>query len=75
MDPSPAWFFKATELESPITEHALVLVAGNGMETHALGSAVFIAAELAITAKHVVEEFWNRLGSGNRFEGERPLEG
>ncbi len=75
MDPSPVWFFKATELESPITEHALVLVGGNDIETYALGSAVFIAAELAITAKHVVEEFWNRLGAGHRFEGGRPLEG
>ena len=75
MHPSPVWFFKATELESPITEHALILVGGNGIETHALGSAVFIAPELAITARHVVEEFWNSLGSWNRFEGERPLEG
>ena len=73
--PGTPLLFKATELESPITEIALVLVGGNAIETHALGSGVFIAARLAITAKHVVEEFWNRLASGNRFEGERPLEG
>lgn len=75
MESDPVWFFKATELESPITEHALVLVGGTELETHALGSAIFIAAELAITARHVIQEFWSRLGGWNKFEGQQPLEG
>jgi hypothetical protein len=42
--------------------------------THALGSGVFIPAGLSITAKRVMQAFWNRMGSGIRFQGERPLE-
>jgi S1-C subfamily serine protease len=67
-------FFNATQLDSPITEHALLLVGGDGAATYALGSAVFIAPELAMTARHVVQEFWKRLGPGTRFQGERPLD-
>lgn len=74
MKASSDWFLKATELESPITEHGLLLVGVDDSAAHPLGSAVFIAAELAVTAKHVVEEFWNRMGPDIRFQGERPLE-
>ncbi len=68
-------FFKPTELESPITEHALVLVGGDDLASYALGSAVFIAPGLAITAKHVIKEFWTQMGPETRFEGELPLVG
>jgi len=72
---APSWFFKATELESPITELALLLVGRDGHLNDALGSGVFIAPGLGMTAKHVVEEFWKRMGSGVEFAGERSLEG
>jgi S1-C subfamily serine protease len=74
ISPPDVSFFRSTELESPITEQALLLVGGDGAATHALGSAVFIATELAMTARHVVEEFWNRLGPGSPFQGEQQLE-
>jgi hypothetical protein len=52
-----------TELESPITEHALLLLGRNGVTNNPIGSAVFIAAGLALTAKHVVAEFWRLYGA------------
>lgn len=75
MDQQSVSFFVATELESPITEFALLLVGGDGRSTMALGSAVFIARELAISAKHVIEEYWNQFGSSYPFAGEKPLTG
>jgi OpgC protein len=45
------------------------MVAGNG---HALGSVIFIPAALSMTANYVMQEFWNRMGPGIRFQGERP---
>ncbi len=58
-----------TELESPITEHALLLLGRDGVTNNPIGSAVFIAAGLAITAKHVIEGFWQLYGTpGVRLE-------
>ena len=50
-------------LESPLTEDVLVLLGRNGLTNNLIGSAVFIAPGLALTAKHVVEEFWRLFGT------------
>jgi hypothetical protein len=66
----PNWQLKRTELSSPITEHALVVVGiDRNAHYHPIGSAVFIAAGLAMTAKHVINEFWRRMGPGTQFAG------
>ena len=67
--------FVSTELESPITEMGLLLVGRQGNMTKALGSAVFIAPELVMTAKHVVTAFWDEYGNGMPASGQRPLRG
>jgi hypothetical protein len=68
-------FLKSTELSSPITEVALLLVGYDNDQILPLGSAVFIAAGLAMTAKHVIEEFWKQMGSSRPFAGSTPLSG
>ena len=52
-----------TRLESPLTEDALLLLGRDGITNNPIGSAVFIAPGLALTAKHVVEEFWRLYGT------------
>src|SRR5579863_3235549 len=75
VSPNEAHFLRATELSSPITAVTLLLVAYRGDEVLPLGSAVLIAAALAMTARHVIEEFWFRLGNGLPFFGARELKG
>jgi hypothetical protein len=72
---SSDWLFRTTELESPITEFALLLVGRDGALSHPIGSAVFIAAGLVMTAKHVIDEFWRRMGPGTPFTGKQEKTG
>ncbi len=60
--------FKHTGLASPITEFALALAAKKDGLWVPSGTAMVIAPYLALTAKHVIEDFWRR------FE-EVPLDG
>jgi hypothetical protein len=75
MLPNERHFLKPTELSSPVTQVALLLVGYTETEALPLGTAVFIAAGLAMTAKHVVEEFWRQLGDDRPFQGSTALEG
>jgi hypothetical protein len=56
--------FKGTPISDIITEHALVLMGDNGSIVQPAGTAVFIAPELAVTARHVIEDFWTALEQG-----------
>jgi hypothetical protein len=62
----PSWYFRPVEVESHYTEYALVLVGYDGERSWALGSAVFIAPDLIMTAKHVTEEAWRSSGRSRR---------
>src|SRR5437762_9972981 len=52
--------FVATELPSVITEWAVPLASQRGTDWWASGTAVIVAPHLAITAKHVIEDHWQR---------------
>lgn len=58
--------FKRTELESPITSHAVVVAADDGELIHAAGTGIFIAQQLIITARHVVMHFWDAIAQRPR---------
>ena len=51
--------FKLTELDSPITSHAVVVAAADGTLIRADGTGLFIARQLVVTAAHVIQHFWN----------------
>jgi len=53
--------FTPTELESPITEHAVVIAADDGATIYAIGSGFFIASGLVLTAGHVLWGFWDKI--------------
>lgn len=54
-----AWV-KRTDMSSPITERAVLLVGRDGvLPIKAIGSGVFIADRLIMTAKHVVKGYWD----------------
>jgi S1-C subfamily serine protease len=53
--------FTHTGLASPITEFAVVLVARNHDQILSLGSGVIVGPSIALTARHVVEAFYNFL--------------
>ena len=54
-----AWV-KRTDLSNPITERGVLLVGRDGVSpTKAIGSGVFIADRLIMTARHVVEDYWD----------------
>lgn len=47
----------------PVNEVVIALVGGReGAEPHPAGSAVLIAPGLALTARHVIDDFWDRFG-------------
>jgi hypothetical protein len=51
---------KKTDLSSPITERAVLLVGRDGiLPTKAIGSGVFVADRLIMTARHVVQGYWD----------------
>ncbi len=52
--------FTHTGLNSPITEFALALAARRGDTFAPSGTAIVIAPYLALTAKHVIEDYWRR---------------
>ena len=52
--------FVDTEFPSVITEWAVPLASQRGDHWWASGTAVMVAPYLAITAKHVIEDHWNR---------------
>lgn len=51
-------FFKNTSLDQPLTEYALALKALNNDKFYPSGTCIIIAPHLAITAKHVVEDYY-----------------
>lgn len=55
--------FNGTDLDSPITEFALGIMAHRGGEYYASGSAIVIGQGIAITAQHVIDDFFRK------FEG------
>jgi len=64
--------FKETGLKSAITEFALALTALKGEYFYPSGTAVVIASCLAMTAKHVIEDYWSNFEQenlGNNSEG------
>ena len=57
---------KKTDLASPITEQAVLLVGRDGVSpTKAIGSGVFVADRLIMTVKHVVQGYWQLYGNPN----------
>ena len=52
--------FKETGLVSVITEFAFALTAFRGETWWPSGTAIVIGPYFAITAKHVIEDYWNR---------------
>jgi S1-C subfamily serine protease len=50
--------FKRTELRSVITSHGVVVALDDGEELRPHGSGFFVAPQLILTARHVVEEYW-----------------
>ena len=61
-----------TGLQSPITEFALPLLASRQGAFFPSGTAIVVAPYLAITARHVIEDYWRKsegqplLGNGER---------
>ena len=60
--------FKHTGLESPITEFALGIMAHKNEHYYASGTAIVIGPRLAITAQHVIDDFFERF-DGNELSG------
>jgi hypothetical protein len=55
-----------TDLTSPITGLGVLLVGRDGVApTKAIGSGVFVAERLIMTAKHVVQGYWQLYGNPN----------
>ncbi len=67
--------FRFTELDSPITEQAVLIVGFDGAQVYPGGTGIFIAPHLLMTAKHVISECWNLFGDGRQFSGSDPREG
>jgi hypothetical protein len=53
--------FKETGLDSPITEFALAMMVLKDEYCYASGTAALIGPRLAITAKHVFDDYWDNL--------------
>ena len=77
-DDSQNWTFKQEELASTHFRNAVLLVAKGPHEDvyHALGSGVFVAGGLMLTAKHVYDEAWARRGANKKrtFDTVAPFE-
>jgi S1-C subfamily serine protease len=57
---------KRTDLSSPITGLAVLLVGRDGVSpTKAIGSGVFVTDRLIMTVKHVVQGYWDFYGDPN----------
>ena len=60
---------KRTDLSSPVTEVAVLLVGRDGTlpsrPTRAIGSGVFVADRLIMTVKHVLQGYWDIYGNPN----------
>jgi S1-C subfamily serine protease len=65
--PSP-WSFRQVDLASDRFRNVVLLVARdpNNGEAHALGSGFFVAGNFVMTAKHVIDEAWARLGQDTK---------
>src|SRR5688572_16789848 len=61
--------FEATGLRSTITEFALPLAAFRDDDFHPCGTAVVVAPYLALTARHVIEDYF-RVFMGRPYSGE-----
>lgn len=59
---APIW--RGTSHDSPITKVAIPLVASFGSDFYPSGTACIIAPWLAITARHVVEDHFERFAGG-----------
>jgi hypothetical protein len=59
---TPTW--RGTSLDSPITKVVIPLVASFGSDFYPSGTACIIAPWLAITARHVVEDHFERFADG-----------
>lgn len=66
--------FNLSDLDTAVTEFAVVLVGDDGTTMRASGSGVLIGRCLAVTAKHVIEDLWRNLSGNSRaFAGTQPL--
>lgn len=65
--------FRFTELPSAITDRAIVLIGDDGHTLRAIGSGVLVAPELALTAKHVMWDFWTAFQSPIIPRGQDPI--
>lgn len=63
--------FNNTGLDSPITEFALAIKAHKDDHYYASGSAVIIGQNLAITAQHVIDDFFREF-EGNYLNAALP---
>jgi len=61
--------FVESGLASVVTEVAFALAVHLDDSWHASGTAVSVGGGLLMTAKHVVEDYWERLGTGGRLRG------
>jgi hypothetical protein len=50
--------FSSTDIDSPIHIVSLALMASKGDVYHSSGSAVIVAKNLALTARHVLDDYW-----------------
>lgn len=56
-------YLKPTGLDSPVTAVSVLLIGRDGRSaTKAIGSGVFVSTGLIMTARHVVEGFWDYYG-------------
>jgi len=62
--------FKETPLASPITKFALMLTAVRDGFFYPSGTATIVASHLAITAKHVVQDYWREFEPKTASPGE-----
>lgn len=64
MDKGPS--FTPVGIDQSITKHALCLVASKNGRDHVSGTAMFIGSHLAVTAKHVLDDYKDQFGEHNK---------